>query len=268
MAMTTGPANPGDEPELKPDPRLAAAYRAAADTLPPPQLDDAIRAAARREVGAGPRRAVTRRWAVPLSLAAVLVLSVTLVTQMREQGIDSPERMMLRMPAGSAPGDPAADEAKHGMARLQEKAAPQAPAGLQSAPPQRPAAPTAPGQVTDPQPATGSRSTPRGAEVQAGAAAEAMEERALRHERTSPLLRSAPAPAPGAAPDSDAAAKKSASPPAASTREALWQDLAGKSPEQWRQRIIEWRRAGRAADAEALAAEFRRRFPDQSPPEP
>jgi hypothetical protein len=263
MAMTTGPANPDNEPDLQPDPQLAAAYRAAADVLPPPQLDDAIRAAARREVGAGPRHAVLRRWSVPLSLVAVVVLSVTLVTQMHEQDIDHPKSMILQMPAESAPGAPAAEEAKLGMARLQEKAAPQAPAGFQSAPPRLPEAPTAPVPATDPQPAAGSRGVTGGGD--AGATAEAMEDRSARRERVSPLLRSAPAP--GMASDSGAASEKSASTAATSTREALWQDLAGKAPAQWRQRILEWRRAGRTADAEALAAEFRRRFPDQSLPE-
>ena len=68
------------------DARLAAAYRAGARQQPPERVDDAIRAAARRAVAAGPRRSADRlrRWSIPLSLAAVVVLSVTLVTMMRE----------------------------------------------------------------------------------------------------------------------------------------------------------------------------------------
>src|SRR5690606_8818348 len=98
-----------------------------ADELPPPQLDDAIRAAARREVGAGPRRAGPRRWPVPLSLAAVVVLSVTLVTLMREQGVDRPQTLTLPAPQQSAPAVPAATEAKRDRAQSREKAESQAP---------------------------------------------------------------------------------------------------------------------------------------------
>ena len=87
MAMTPGP-------DMENDPQLAAMYRAGADAAPPAHLDDAIRAAARREVAAGPRRTGIRRWTMPVSLAAMVVLSVTVVTLMREQGADRPEAMI------------------------------------------------------------------------------------------------------------------------------------------------------------------------------
>src|SRR5688572_7834811 len=71
------------------DPGLARVYGAAPRDEPPAHLDAAILAAARREVGARPRPlAALRAWRVPLSLAAVVVLSVTLVTLMREDGGD------------------------------------------------------------------------------------------------------------------------------------------------------------------------------------
>jgi hypothetical protein len=65
---------------------LSAAYRAASDAVPgalgpPPALDDAIRAAARRAVKAGPQP-VARTWfsrsSTPLAAAAVLVLTVSI----------------------------------------------------------------------------------------------------------------------------------------------------------------------------------------------
>lgn len=96
------------------DAKLAAIYRAAPHDAPPPALDDAIRAAARRAVTAGPQPAGAplRRWRVPLSIAAVLVLSVSLVTLMREQApelaepprADVPESLtqVERKPAGAA----------------------------------------------------------------------------------------------------------------------------------------------------------------------
>jgi hypothetical protein len=71
--------NPGDNER---DSRISALYRSAAAEEPPAAVDDAIRAAARRAVAAGPRRvdAPFKRWKVPLALAAVVVLSVSVVT--------------------------------------------------------------------------------------------------------------------------------------------------------------------------------------------
>jgi hypothetical protein len=70
------------------DARLTAIYRAAAQDAPPAALDAAILAAARREVGARPRPAgfaFRSSWRTSLSIAAVIVLSVSLVTLMREE---------------------------------------------------------------------------------------------------------------------------------------------------------------------------------------
>jgi hypothetical protein len=50
------------------DPRLDAAWRAASHEEPPGALDDAIRAAARREVGAGPQTMDARASSVPSAL--------------------------------------------------------------------------------------------------------------------------------------------------------------------------------------------------------
>ena len=73
------------------DAKLTAYYKAAGDDLPPPALDAAVLAAAHRATAAKPRLAGTpfsRAWRVPLSMAAVLVLSVSLVTLMREEAPD------------------------------------------------------------------------------------------------------------------------------------------------------------------------------------
>ena len=73
------------------DAKLTALYREAARDMPPPALDAAILAAARREVGARPRPAgfsFARAWRGPLSVAAVVVLSVSLVMLMREEAPD------------------------------------------------------------------------------------------------------------------------------------------------------------------------------------
>ena len=82
------------------------------------------------------------------------------------------------------------------------------------------------------------------------------------------MMRAAPAPA-----AADAAAGRIArSAPAASTAAVasavppLWQDLIDQPADKWVQRILEWQRAGRSADAETLVREFVRRFPDQPLP--
>ena len=89
MSRPTGASMPGDE-------RLARAWRETSREEPAPALDDAIRAAARKAVGAGPRSTPGApfggRWRVPLSVAAVLVVSATitlLVAQREEQELSA-----------------------------------------------------------------------------------------------------------------------------------------------------------------------------------
>jgi len=56
------------KPDDLTDPRVDAAWRAVSREEPPRALDDAIRAAARREAGAGPRRTEANTTAVPAAL--------------------------------------------------------------------------------------------------------------------------------------------------------------------------------------------------------
>lgn len=265
MALKPGITN------MEHDPQLAADYRLAATEAPPAALDERIRAAARREVGAGPQRTLRRpAWQKPLSLAAVVVLSVTLVLMMREEGVDRIEPEVLP-PAAEAPAAQVAAEpaAKQGAAESR-LASPVPP----------PASPAITGELQKmPEPAD--RSTSMAArsrstmEVPAPAIAPPRDEAAFAEntvaparETVRPLLRTAPAaatadaaagPAPGAA----APAALSAPVPA----RPLWHDLVNEPAAKWLQRIAEWRRAGRAADADVLITEFRRRFPDQSVPD-
>lgn len=87
-----------NEDKLALDPHLARLMAAAGGEAPPPERDAAILAAARREVSARPRAAgggggahetplprARRNWYVPVSIAAVLVLSVSLVTLVHEE---------------------------------------------------------------------------------------------------------------------------------------------------------------------------------------
>lgn len=268
--------NPGNDMEH--DPQLAALYRHGAEAEPPAHLDDAIRAAARREVAAGPRRAGARRWAMPVSLAAVLVLSVSVVTMMREQGADRPESM-IEPPAVAMQSEVAKKEAAEPpTAMAQDAAAPKRRAAMPP-PAEAPAVPFA--QAEAPVPATAPVLSGRAAEAEQGVAdsraktmaAEstnrAEEPAAARRDYAlQPMQRSAPAPM------ADAAVGASSARPAAPAalaagpaKAALWQDLVQEPPEKWLRRIAELRRAGQTADAGALLAEFRRRFPDVRVPE-
>jgi hypothetical protein len=262
--------------DMENDPQLAAIYRAGADAGPPAHLDDVIRAAARREVAAGPRRAGVRRWAMPVSLAAVLVLSVSVVIQMREQGADRPESMI------SPPEAPAVTAPPH------EPAAPAAAAVPEAAPKRRsapslgaadiPAAPTGPLASTAESPAATAEAGQAVAEFRAKAPAaepsrtEAPAAASRDHAAPQPLRRSAPASMAAEMSDSTGAsssAKAAAPAPlsAAPARSVLWQDLLKEPPEKWLQRIAELRREGKTHDAGAVLTEFRRRFPDVRLPE-
>jgi hypothetical protein len=92
------------------DAELEALYRSLPRATPQSGLDDAIRAAARRAIGARPRAAVfSRRWGFPVAVAAVLVLSVTLAVLVREEA--PPELVELRHAhPPQTPESPVADE--------------------------------------------------------------------------------------------------------------------------------------------------------------
>ena len=94
------------------------AYKAIDDDLPPQSMDDAIRAAARRAVKSKPRAAGkswVSRWSAPISVAALVVLTVSVVfTGLDEQPDIAPAPVKkIAMPKSAAPtaerqGTPAA----------------------------------------------------------------------------------------------------------------------------------------------------------------
>ena len=90
-----------DERELK-DARLSQVYRESRAPEPSAEIDQAILAAARREVHAGPRRPGhwMRRWRVPVSIAATIVVSATLVMVVVDEG---GHRLHESPPVASAP---------------------------------------------------------------------------------------------------------------------------------------------------------------------
>ena len=123
--MSERPDNDGTR-----DPQLSAEYRAAAQDMPSPALDAAILAAARREVGARPRPAgfSFRAWRAPLSVAAVVVLSVSLVMLMREEAPELVAPPRADDPAAeaklAAPGDADRNEAPREGRSLSEEQTP------------------------------------------------------------------------------------------------------------------------------------------------
>lgn len=289
MAMTPG----SGMDETGHDPQLAGIYRAGGEPQPPAHLDDAIRAAARRAVQAGPRRNADRfrRWSVPLSLAAVIVLSVTVVTMMREEGADrwvaDDVRSLPSAPSARVdqPDRAATEPVRPAAPAVTAKEAAPSPPALAAAPaekPQaadktvaglaekrerdRPAAPPA-AEIS----ALGQSAAPA---ASAAAPAGAMEDRAAPAPAAPRALRrSAPAAAMAEASRSEESmvAKQASSMGAAalakSRGDALWQDLEQEPAGKWLERLRELRRDGRNEDFARLAAEFRRRFPDAVLPE-
>lgn len=268
------------------DPRLAALYRAGGESQQPPaHLDDAIRAAARRAVQAGPRRGTSRfrRWSVPLSLAAVIMLSVTVVTMMREEGADrwGADDVRQLPPAPSAGVEspdraavepvprPAAPAERRMEAAQSSPAAPPAPAERSQAA-EKTASGLAEQRERDRPPAEIAVPGPSAAqEAFAGAGADTREDRAP--PAAAPpraLRRSAPAAAMAdASRGEESMMAKQAAPAAAKPGDPLWQDLEQEPAGKWLERLRELRRDGRSADFARLAAEFRRRFPDTALPD-
>jgi resuscitation-promoting factor RpfA len=268
------------------DPHLDRLYRDTARDTPPAHLDAAILAAARREVGSRPRALSTRlrRWRVPVSIAAVVVLSVSLVTLVREEGSEALLRdarsPAVRPPARTAePAEQAAEPAQAPEPRKRATAAPEeysfrrdeGPAGTQ---PQaegerertRSAAESAPGADT--------RAVPQG-----GAGGGTLSSQA----RESPQRPEADQPQPQE--PSIGVRGSDAAPPAAARRgkpmerrnqaeQALakkgppvWHGLEQEPPQKWVERLAELRRQGRTGEAEELMAELERRFPDHPLPD-
>ena len=262
------------------DPRLERLYRDAAREAPPAHLDAVILAAARREVGARPRGLsdALRRWHVPVSIAAVVVVTVSLVILMKEEGGERLDK--LSIPPLTAPTDKSAAEPMRASPAADSKAAaPQ--------PPESPA-PVAQGKMVEGErsPEAGSAAVPGIGAAVTGPATEQSPKAFV----ASPALRGREQPATPAPPDTAGGGRLEATSPgsieartaapaadapqpkliargiaakaAATDRPPVWHGLEKDPPEKWLARIEELAKEGRAAEAEELRAEFKRRFPD------
>jgi hypothetical protein len=212
------------------DEKVTLRYRELGSEEPPRALDEAIVAASRRSV-----RPWSRRWAVPLSLAAVLVLSVTVTLRMQQeqpgiessvpQAKESASQAKEPVPAPAAPAAVAeAQPRPKGAAQNQKPAARKEPEPFQAAPQDLAAAP--PG-------ITSRRDAARSAESSAAGA----------------VAGNAPAPA-------------TAQMRAPSAKAAL-----ADTPERELERIADLRARGMHDEADKALAEFRKRYPDYAIPE-
>jgi len=262
------------DPDLR-DPLLDSAYREAPRDEPSAALDERIRAAARRAVGAGPKAAVPRspfvRWRVPLSLAATVVLVVTLTLMTREEerrasyeGAPSiPEPIPAQAPQASPPPrvlSKPAETASPPAGRADDRAVRQE-APLRSLEMQKERASP---PVTAPSPAAPPRSeaeSPAPEVVPAVPAAPAAPVGA-----GATLGEPKPMSAGPQAPEADRPQQLNRDQPERARREAVSGAIVSRSPEEWIEAIRRLKAQGLDAEAAAELTQFRRRYPDYSLP--
>jgi len=270
------------------DPQLDRAYRESARDEPPARLDDAIRAAARREVGARPQAyggGGLRAWRVPVSIAAMLVVGVSIVTLVREE---HPEVLQASPPAPAAQApSPLRDVAPERQqaavdAAARHKDAVTSQASAQAVPEAKPDAAaklreeSKESSITQPKreerfneqetsaSAARNRTEPplenaRRAAPAAGISEAQTSEAAADHAVSAaprPALRAdSPVPATAAAPSAEGRMPSLAKAQAEG-------DYAGlDTPDKWLARIRERRKQGRLTEAAKVLAEFRQRHP-------
>lgn len=210
-------------------------YRELGAEEPPRALDDAILAAART-----PARFSSRRWAVPLSLAAVVVLSVTVTLNLQHEAPEIVAAQAPRQETKARDVAPAAQAAKAPESAVVREAPKEA--ARREAPGQKPFA-------ADPPPvAAEAPAIASGAERDAAAAgALSAPRREAREDQAAALARAAPATAPA---------------PAAKRMQAQ------ETPELELERIALLRKDGRHDEADKALADFRKRHPEFRIPEP
>jgi hypothetical protein len=301
--------NEHDGPLDAADARIAQLYRQAAREDAPAHLDAKLMAAARQAVaprGAPPKIPWWLAWRLPFAFAAVVVLSVSLVTLVLDTGgerLTQEERPSLAVapqsPAAAAPGtgsepppivaDPA-PAARDTRARAQS-AGPGEP-GAAAVPPAPPAdafgaeqegradarfamrdsdrvaqKPAAAARATAADELAAAPAAPTAEAPRAAAASRGKVESQARVAEEAPPARSA---APVARPE-NALRRQEMGALAARERvspevERLIAELEGRGPGAWVERIAGLRRERRGPEADALIAEFSRRFPNEALP--
>jgi resuscitation-promoting factor RpfA len=288
MALKAGSGGTGDER----DPRLDLLYREGAREAPPPHLDAAILAAARREVGARPRAlSALRRWRVPVSIAAVVVLSVSLVTVVREEGGETllrDERVPAApppLPMAASPEQPTEPDKAPEVRKSAPAPAPEELSSRSLRRDQAAAKAEAQARAVEPEQARSSAAPGPDSGAAPPVAAAGVLSYQLREspERAEADAARRPAPSAGVRGSTADSAPGAASPapklmienrlPAEQARSRLekrppvvWHGLEQEPPGKWLERLAELRKHGRAGEAEELLAEIKRRFPDHPLP--
>ena len=212
------------------DERLSRLYRESAAGEPPPALDAAILAAARAAVApAPPRRPGWRAWMLPTSLAATVVLTVSLTLVVRQEQ----ERVEAEAPPPAAPSRPAESEAAAPAVR-QEKAA--------TAIEQKAAAPPSGLKREEVRPQSEPLARPAATEAPA-------------------------APAVAAPPPAAADALESRAKAVAPLRKEAARAAVVRPPEQWLEEIRQLKNRGKEKEAAESLAAFRQAYPDYRLPE-
>ena len=230
----------------KPDDELRALYRGLPREEPPPAIDAAVLAAGSRSV-ARP----FHNWKVPVSLAAVLVLSVVVTQRMSEEQPEIRANPPSPPVAAQIPKAPATKpESRRDVPVAGPRPQPKTQPRPESAPPREVARSEPPAQPemtrSEPSPAVKEEAVIAAAPApapppQAGAVAQSAGQLArtdARAERRAPMTAKSRA---------DASNLASAAP---------------LSPESWLERIIELRGSARHKEADESYEEFRRRYPD------
>jgi hypothetical protein len=250
------PTLPEDRELEKMSSEVSERYRASAQDEPPARLDAAVLAAARRDVGKPVKR---RNWQMPASIAAVLVIGISLVLMVRDNEPPLPSL-----------GQPAADEAKlakSAPAQLAMKAKPRVstdpprearPSRERSARPDR--EPQAREEVAIAQGNSVRDSAVSGAAIPPvpAPAAPAVAAPAKSVEQEGPQMAVS-----GALSSRKKAEVLSAIPQSRRNDESLQlQDSAAPvKPQDWLRRIDDLLRDGKDADARAQLLDFRKQFP-------
>ena len=229
------------------DPQVSKRYRELGAEEPPRALDEAILAASRK-----PARSWTQRWALPLSLAAVVVLSVTVTLRIQHEqpALEAPAQ--VRAPASKEAARPEAAPRQEAVKaeRADKPAARKEPAPFQPAPPMR---------------------APAAAEPSANVRDEAEARTAAKAAAVAPAPPAAAPASPAAVPASRAAREAESGAGAVAPQAAPAQALskrAAETPERELERIAQLRRDGKHEEADKALAEFRKRHPDyRIPPE-
>jgi hypothetical protein len=227
------------EEYLKNDSELSRAYKEAAGEKPPAALDAAILQEARHAVDHGGRVArgpFARTWLVPASLAAVLLLTVGLVTFVSRESGEAPS------PAGAPRRALEADRLQSQQPRSKlEAQAPAAPLAEEPALMMQQKVPAEKKAAPAPLPAKMRTDAPASV-TPAMVPAESTERMRARDEV-------------GRKSKED---KREQRPPAALTAT----EMRALSPEEWLKRIAQLREQGKHDEAEASLAAFKTRYPD------